>query len=112
MRCSTRKPPLTVAHQKAALALARYSVDSAKHIFGDAEPDPIAQKIIGALSTGPKTQNQLVNLFDRNVPRERLATVLADLQERGRITFSMKPTGGRPTRVWNLVRNERNENSS
>jgi hypothetical protein len=26
--------------------LARYSIDSARHIFGDAEPDPVAQKII------------------------------------------------------------------
>ena len=105
------KASIELPHLKAALALARYSIDSAKHIFGDAEPDPIAQKVIEALSTGPKTQTEMVNLFDRNVPRSRLAAVLGDLQERGRITCTMEPTGGRPSRVWKLVRNERNEKS-
>ena len=89
--------------------MARYSINSARHIFGDAEPDPIAQKIIEALSTGPKTQTQLVNVFERNLPRARLAAALGDLQERGRITCTKEPTGGRPSHVWALLTNEKNE---
>ena len=104
-----RKDCIERPHLQAALALARYSIDSARHIFGDAEPDPIAQKIIEALSTGPKTQTQLVNVFERNLPRARLAAALGDLQERGRITCTKEPTGGRPSHVWALLTNEKNE---
>ena len=79
------------------------------YLFGETELDPIAQKIIEAVAAGQKTQNDIMGLFQRNVPTRRLAAVLEDLQERGRITLTKEGTGerGRPRSVWRL--NEKNE---
>jgi len=63
------------------------------YLFGETELDPIAQKIIEAVAAGPKTQNDIMDLFQRNVPARRLAAVLEDLQERGRITLTKEGTG-------------------
>ena len=87
-------------HVEAALSFWRYAFDSAAYIFGGAELDPVAQKILEALATGPKTQNEIVDLFGRNLPKTRIDGVLRDLQERGRITLTKEETGGRPRKVW------------
>jgi hypothetical protein len=90
-------------HLRAAHALWRYSFDSAKLIFGKAELDPVAQTIIEALKTGPKTQTEISNLFGRNKTAEQLASVLASLQSRGRITLETERTAGRSRQVWVFV---------
>jgi hypothetical protein len=90
-------------HLEAALALWRYAFDSANYIFGGVEIDPIAQRILEALQTGSKTQDEIVNLFARHQPKARIEGVLADLQDRGRITLTMQPTKGRPRKVWSLA---------
>jgi len=95
---------IEIHHLEAALAFCRYAFDSAAYLFGGAELDPIAQTIIKALKKGPKTQNEIRNLFERHLPAKRLNAVLEDLQERGRITLTEEPTGGRPRKVWSLVR--------
>ena len=91
-------------HLEFALALWRYSFDSAAYIFGQAEFDPIAQRIIEFLAKGDQSQNDLVNLFGRNQPKQKLDQALSDLQSRGRITLRTESSGGRPRRVWSLNR--------
>jgi hypothetical protein len=94
---------IELAHVEAAVAYWRYVFDSAGYIFGGAELDPVAQKIIEALVSGPKTQTDIVDLFDRHVRKDRLRSVLTDLQERGKITLRSEPTGGRPRVMWSLT---------
>jgi hypothetical protein len=94
---------IELEHVEAGLAFWRYAFDSASHIFGRAEIDPVAQRIVEALSTGPKSQTEIVNLFGRNLNKKRIEAVFADLQVRGRITLSIENTRGRPRRVWRLA---------
>jgi len=90
-------------HVDAAITFWRYSFDSAAYIFGGVEIDPIAQKILDALSTGSKTQTELWNFLGRHTDRAKLMSVLADLQDRGRATLEQEPTAGRPRNVWRLT---------
>ena len=90
-------------HLEAALAMWRYADDSAAYLFGGAELDPVAQTIIAALTRFPHTQNAIRDLFGRHQPAARLADVLRDLQERGRITLTEEATSGRPRKVWRLA---------
>jgi hypothetical protein len=94
---------IELKHVEAALAIWRYAFDSAAFIFGGAEIDPVGQRILEDLRPGPKTQEELGGLFGRHLPKGRLETVLADLQERGRITLTIEKTAGRPRRVWRLA---------
>ena len=94
---------IELQHLEAALTFWRYSFDSATCIFGETELDPVAQQILEALATGPKTQTEIVNLFGRNLSKKRLEAVLTDLQERGRITQTTETTGGRPRTLWHLT---------
>ena len=103
-------------HIEAALAMWRYSDDSANYLFGgldDIELDPDAEKILQALTDGPKTQTQIVDLFSRNLPGRKLQALLTQLRDRGLIIAAKKPTAGRPQTIWHLVlqneKNERNE---
>ena len=85
-------------HIEAALAFWRYCFDSAAYLFGGAELDPVAQTILAALAKGPKTQTEISGLFDRHLPKGRLAGVLIDLQERGRAPWQKrKPRALRAT---------------
>ena len=47
-----------LVHLEAALAFCRYAFDSAQYLFGDAEIDPAAQRMMAALASGPKTQTE------------------------------------------------------
>src|SRR6185436_2267538 len=73
-------------HLEAALAVWKYAEDSAKFIFGDATGDPIADRVLSALRTnGPMAQNEIVDLFGRNVSAARLSAALETLVQAGRI---------------------------
>jgi hypothetical protein len=106
---------IEIDHLEAALAFCRYAFDSAVYLFGETELDPIAQKILDALTEAKRkgvkgmTQTQIMGLFHRNMKAEQLTAVLQDLQERGQITLTKVKTGerGRSPSVWSI--NERNE---
>jgi hypothetical protein len=97
------KERIELQHLEAALTFWRYAFDSAGYIFGGVELDPVAQRIIEALALSPKTQTEISHLFGRHLPKERLADVLGDLQERGRITLTHESTGGAPRKIWRLA---------
>ena len=87
---------IEIVHLEAALAFVRFAGDCAAYLFGGMELDPISQKILEALATGPKTQTEISGLFGRHLPKDQLNGVLSDLQERGRITLTLKKTSGAP----------------
>ena len=72
---------IEIAHLEAALAFCRYAFDSARYLFGETELDPVSQKVLEALATGPKTQTEIRDLFGRHQPAQRLAQVLSELQD-------------------------------
>lgn len=90
-------------HLEAALAMWRYADDSAAHLFGGAELDPVAETILAALRQRPHTQTEIQHLFGRHQPAARIADVLRDLQDRGRVTLAREPTSGRPRLIWSLA---------
>ena len=88
-------------HLEAALAMWRYADDSAQYLFGGAQVDPLARTILQALSSGRRmTQTDISGLFSRHQPKERIDSVLTDLQKRGQIIRTMEKTGGAPRKVW------------
>jgi hypothetical protein len=88
-------------HLEAALAVWQYAEDSARFIFGDATGDPIADRILSALrANGPMAQNELVDLFGRNVAAARLAAALETLLHAGKVRSQRDDgTGGRPRTI-------------
>jgi hypothetical protein len=98
---------IALNHVEAAAAMWRYCDASAVYLFGGVDLDPIAQKIVGALGDGPKTQTEIRDLFGRHQPSERLKQTLAELQGQGRITLREEATGGRPRHIWSLERGKR-----
>ena len=97
---------IEIVHLEAALAFCRYAFDSARYLFGDAELDPVAQRIIEALSPKGKrmTRTEIRDLFGRHQSAGRIAEALSDLRERGRVRAGVEQTKGRPREVWSLVR--------
>jgi hypothetical protein len=91
-------------HLEAALAVWRYSEESAKFIFGDALGDPIADAIHKALRDSPQglTRNEIRELFGRNQSSGRIGRALRSLQESGLARFELEPTDGRSAERWIL----------
>jgi hypothetical protein len=50
---------IELRHLEAALAFWRYCFDSARYLFGKTELDFVAQTILEARATGPKSQTEL-----------------------------------------------------
>lgn len=91
-------------HLTAALALWDYTEASAAYVFGDATGDQVADRILAALrANGPMAQNDLVDLFGRNVGSGRLGQALELLVSAGRIRSTREETGGRPRLVWEPI---------
>jgi hypothetical protein len=100
-----QKSAIHRAHLEAALALWRYASASAAYIFGDATGDRVADRIETALEEEPEglTRTDLINLFKRNVSRERIDQALAILEGLGRVRMEAMETGGRPAEKWLLT---------
>ena len=89
-------------HLKAALAVWEYCEASARHIFGNALGDPVADQILAALAQSELTRTQIYNMFGRNVPSARIAQALILLLTHGQARFEQRDSEGRgrPTEVW------------
>ena len=92
-------------HLCAALALWDYSVASVRHIFGEKIGDCLGDTILEALRVGPHTDSEISALFSGNVSSERLAYAKEALKVQGKIICHSEPTGRRPKKIWELVRN-------
>ena len=98
------KESMTSDHLEAALALWRYSSDSAKFIFGEREVDEKAQKILDFLAEGPRKREDIrSDCLQRRVLAPDLDRVLADLVQAGRIAVEPLATKGRPASVYRRI---------
>ena len=92
---------ITVDHLLAALALWDYCAASARHVFGDATGDPIADRLLAALrSNGAMAQSEIVDLFGRHVGAARLGRAQEELLRSGLVRSEQEATPGRPRTVW------------
>ncbi|OJH41015.1 hypothetical protein BON30_08900 [Cystobacter ferrugineus] len=97
-----RSEAIDEEHLSAALALMDYASDSARHIFGGAQQNPRANRILEALRERPegRSRSELVKLFTGHVTRAELDMALGSLSEAGAAHMEEQPSGGRPTERW------------
>ena len=88
---------IKATHLKAALALWEYCEASARHIWGDALGDPVADDILKALRGSPTglTRTQISDLFGRNRNKDQIGRALATLLEYGRVRLVNEKTEGK-----------------
>lgn len=94
-------------HLKAALAVWKYSVDSARYIFGASAANSTEAEILDALQDGPKSQTDLYCIFDHDTPARELRRALADLQHQGLVEYEevTAPSGkGRKAIIWRIAK--------
>ena len=105
-----QKTIIEPAHLEAALAVWKYSEDSARVLFGDRIGDPVADTIVLALKdagAAGMSRRDLIILFNRNVDAGRIQRALNLLSQQGRARGSrrIRPgTPGKPAEVWHFVR--------
>jgi DNA replicative helicase MCM subunit Mcm2 (Cdc46/Mcm family) len=90
-------------HLEAALAVWRYSADSASWIVGDSLGDPTADEIWAATKHHPAgvTRTDVSDMFSRNKKRREIERALTVLEEAGRLRREIRhPERGRPAEIW------------
>ncbi|MEJ7786917.1 MAG: DUF3987 domain-containing protein [Solirubrobacteraceae bacterium] len=94
---------ITLPHLEAALAVWRYSADSARWIFGDSLGDPTADEIwtLAKNRQGGFTRTEVRDLFSRNKKAREIDRALTVLEEAGRLQRTSSSDGrGRPAEKW------------
>jgi hypothetical protein len=90
-------------HLRAALALWKYCVDSARYLFLNSFDNPHAEKIYAALRNHPAgmTRTEIsINVFNRHLTKVKLDETLSYLRKINLAHSSVEPTSGRPTERW------------
>jgi hypothetical protein len=90
-------------HIEAALAVWRYSADSAAWIFGDSLGDPTADEIWAAAKERPAgvSRTEVSDMFSRNKKRREIERALGVLEDAGRLRREIhQPERGRPAEIW------------
>jgi hypothetical protein len=98
-----RSEQIALAHLEAALAVWRYSLDSARWIFGDTLGDPTADEIWALAKDRPHgvTRSEVRDLFSRNKKAREIDRALTVLEEAGCLTRTSSADGrGRPAEIW------------
>ena len=94
---------IRVSHLLAALAVWDYCKASAYHIFGDAVGDPIADRLLRLIKSGPQTDTDLYESLGKHEgDRNRKGQALDLLQRLDRIHRASRPTAGRPITEWHV----------
>jgi hypothetical protein len=94
---------ICLPHLEAALAVWRYSLDSARWIFGDSLGDPTADEIWSLAKDRPGgiSRTEVRDLFSRNKKAREIDRALAVLEDAGRLRRAAVPDGhGRPAETW------------
>jgi hypothetical protein len=94
---------ILLPHLEAALAVWRYSLDSARWIFGDSLGDPTADEIwtLAKDRPGGVTRTEVRDLFSRNKKAREIDRALVVLEEAGRLRRECRSDGrGRPAETW------------
>ncbi|MGI9099211.1 MAG: hypothetical protein ACR2H2_12120 [Solirubrobacteraceae bacterium] len=91
---------IRLPHLEAALAVWRYSADSARWIFGDSLGDPTADDIWALAKTRPAgvTRTEVRDLFSRNKKAREIDRALTVLEEAGRLQRTTISDGRGPPR--------------
>lgn len=99
MDCS---PVICQEHLLAALALWDYCEASVRYIFGDAQGDPVADTLLGALREAPEglSRTQISDLFGRHKSAGRISRALMSLEAISRARRVTEETCGRPMERW------------
>jgi hypothetical protein len=96
-------PTISLPHLEAALAVWRYSLDTAAWIFGDTVGDPTADEIWTLAKDRPDgiTRTEVRDLFSRNKKAREIDRALTVLEEAGRLTrVNVSDNRGRPAETW------------
>jgi Protein of unknown function (DUF3987) len=94
---------ISLPHLEAALAVWRYSLDSARWIFGDSLGDPTADEIWTLAKDRPAgiTRTEVRDLFSRNKKAREIDRALVVLEEAGRLEkCASHDRRGRPAETW------------
>ena len=92
---------IRVPHLLAALALWDFCKASVVHIFGDCVGDPIADRLLKAIQSGPQTDTDLYQVLGKHEgDRNRKGLALDLLQRLSRIHSSKIHTAGRSITEW------------
>ncbi|MBX9625904.1 MAG: bifunctional DNA primase/polymerase, partial [Gemmataceae bacterium] len=98
-----KSPVIRVEHVRAAMAVWRYCLGSARVIFGGAAGNPIDDTILAAVQAGPLKTADIHRLFNNHQSAGSIRASLQRLMERGSIRKEREQSGGRPAEVWMLV---------
>ena len=90
-------------HLKAALSLWEYCKKSAQIIFSNRYINPLSQRILLALESGPKSTTELFDCFSRRKTRNELHRALAELISNGEVMKKKNNTSGRPKDIYQLI---------
>lgn len=93
---------IDVQHLEAAYALWKFSAATTRHIFGEASGNPMAEKILKALTdVYPKGLDgtQIRDLFSGHAEKEKLDQAKQFLIRKGWARVDKEPTSGRPKTV-------------
>jgi hypothetical protein len=94
-------PAIRLPHLLAALAVWDYCHDSVLYIFGEAIGDPVADRLLRLLKTGPQTNNNLYDAMGKHAgDRDRKLQALELLSKLNLAHSITKPTAGRPIEEW------------
>jgi uncharacterized protein DUF3987 len=110
---AAQKQAIEPVHLEAALAVWKYSEDSARVLFGDLIGDPVADTIVLALKDAGDagmSRRDLIILFNRNVDAHRIQRALNLLSRQGRARMSRRNRPGmpgRPAEMWHFVSHAR-----
>ena len=91
------------AHLLAAIALWERTEASARHIFGAAIGDQVADDILRALKvagTSGMTRTAISKTFSGHKTSERIGAALELLHKRGLVRFETRQTNGAPAEIW------------
>lgn len=97
---------INLSHLFAALAVWDFCEASARHVFGSATGDEVADTIEEMLveaHPGFLTRTEIRDRFGRHAPPGRIPKALSLLRESGRAKVQLLETGGRPTECWTAI---------
>jgi hypothetical protein len=92
-------------HLRAALAVWDYAEASARHVFGDATGDPVADRILDMLRAAgtPMSRTEISAGLGRHATADAITGALEALRASGKAQPRSVPTAGRTAETWEAV---------
>ena len=91
-------------HLRAALAVWNFCENSVNHIFGQTSGDADADRITGALASGPLGMTELQRLFSNNRDSDWIKAKMASLVRAGSVAPTVKRGENKSMPAWELKR--------